>query len=290
MPINFNQPPSQTRSTITQPRSLSFSKLPIFQTTHSSFPLPRKLSSPPPPRNRSSNPIILETSRNSILIGVLVFPGPLYYSKPWQPRSVRWPKSQRASAREVNVLEKCLCLPRNISEVIPSTRVPIYLFGDQEDGRGGFLTLLSSREGRFPALQRARNRSMGSPWRQTSPYLYSPRCFPMKLRRAFIPVPQASYPTFVRSTLIEGRRIELGRIYPPEDPPRKRSGFSSSAPLRPPWCWPSARLPMLTAGHDQNRLFLLGHCAKLQFCCVERLGIRWTRLQAAFAEFYFDSC
>lgn len=38
----------------------------------------------------------------------------------------------------------------------------------------------STREGRFPALRPKSRRSMGSPWRQTSPYLYSPRYFPMK--------------------------------------------------------------------------------------------------------------
>lgn len=48
----------------------------------------------------------------------------------------------------------------------------------------------AANEGRFPALgsRLARNRSMGSPWRQTSPYLYSPRCFPMKLRVAPSPL------------------------------------------------------------------------------------------------------
>lgn len=81
--------------------------------------------------------------------------------------------------------------------------VCVYLVDDQQErGRRGFLTLRSARrmrrrqsEGRFPALRRARNRSMESPWRQTSPYLYSPRYFPMKLRCcSFVPVP-AKAPT-----------------------------------------------------------------------------------------------
>lgn len=97
---------------------------------------------------------------------------------------------------EINGVEKCLCLSRNIFQDL------VYLFGNQEDGTRGFLTLLWRRqrgkgtrnEGRFPALcaRLARNRSMGSPWRQTSPYLYSPRCFPMKLRPATL-IPNFSY-------------------------------------------------------------------------------------------------
>lgn len=65
-----------------------------------------------------------------------------------------------------------------------------------------------------------------------------PEMFPHEAtRRSFAPVPQASYPTFsyttvrpfVRSTLApEGRRIELGRIYPPKIPEGASADFRST--------------------------------------------------------------
>jgi hypothetical protein len=81
----------------------------------------------------------------------------------------------------------------------------------RHDAREGIET---RAKGVFPPC--ACSRSMGSPWRQTSPYLYCPRYFPMKplgsapcRSRGLATVPNPS-----RSPLLpaEGRRIELGRI------------------------------------------------------------------------------
>lgn len=55
--------------------------------------------------------------------------------------------------------------------------------------------------------------------RDVSPWSYPPL--------SFVHAPQASYPTFVRSTLIEGRRIVLGRIHPPRSPVKETPNSST---------------------------------------------------------------
>lgn len=93
--------------------------------------------------------------------------------------------------------------------------------------RRGAVRKGNEREGRFPALRPKSRRSMGSPWRQTSLYLYSPRYFPMKpLGSLLLAGPDRSpaalarlarlAPLLPRRGLLppwaEGRWIELGRI------------------------------------------------------------------------------
>ena len=127
-------------------------------------------------------------------------------------RSPSWPSSPRHSAprlvssRRPSFDENWVCLPFHPDDSPLLSLLFAYPFRDRRRRRArGFLTLGASRrdaarrdatrhgaarsgawegietraKGVFPPC--ARSRSMGSPWRQTSPYLYSPRYFLVKL-------------------------------------------------------------------------------------------------------------
>ena len=153
------------------------------------------------------------------------------------------------SSDEINGVEKCLCLACNISKAGSHPAGLVYLFGDQEDGARGFLTLLSSSssssrqqqtKGVFPlsalgSLGTARWDHHGD----RRPHTFIPRdVSPWSYASLLRPCPASLIPNFllydrpsVRSFHPGPRRSsDWARSHlPSEDPRRSQRGFSFDA-------------------------------------------------------------